>query len=75
MKTDSSFLVKTYSKSELAHLYCPDISLCSALRLFKTWIEQNKELHNKLIETGYKPRNRYFFPKQVELIKEYLGEP
>lgn len=75
MKEEYKFIVRTYAKSDLAHLYCPEVPLNSALRIFKSWINQNLELSEKLTQTGYKSRNRYFCPKQVEIIRDYLGEP
>lgn len=32
-------------------------------------------LLDALKSTGYKPYNRYFTPKQVEIIFQFLGEP
>ena len=34
-----------------------------------------KEQYDKLRETGYRPEQRIFTPRQVGLIIHYLGEP
>ncbi len=75
MNTDSIFIIRTYSKNELARMYCPALSLDSALRMFRTWIDTHPDLNERLVLTGYKPRNRYFTPRQVEMIRDCLGEP
>lgn len=75
MDTDYIFIIRTYPKNELARMYCPGLSLESALRMFRIWIDTHPELSQRLLMTGYKSRNRYFTPKQVEIIRECLGDP
>lgn len=75
MSETPTFVIRTYAKCELAHLYCPGLPIVSALKIFKSWIERHPTLEINLMETGYKRRNRYFSPKQVELILDCLGEP
>ena len=67
--------IKTYAKSELAQLYNPTMTIRCALRTFRQWILFNKELYSNLQNTGYHDSQRYFTPRQVELIFHYLGKP
>ena len=72
----TNFKIKTYGKSELAMLYFPTSnSYHSAVNHLMAWIRRNTELTGKLEETGYKKSAKYFTPKEVALVVEYLGEP
>ena len=75
IEDDFVFQIRTYKKKELAHLYCPDITERCAIRTLTRWIRRNKELYAALLHTGYTPRARTFFPKQVSVIVRYLDEP
>lgn len=68
--------VRSYTKSELAHLYNPSQSQICALRTLKKWVETHPVLKEKLRETGINYADiRIFTPLQVELIFTYLGRP
>lgn len=67
--------VKSYTKSELAHLYNPGMCYRSAMRTFRQWLLLNKQLCTRLEETGFRPTQHSFTPLQVELIFRYLGSP
>lgn len=41
----------------------------------RRWIIRCKELHQKLLLSGYSSTQRFFTPRQVRLIIRYLGEP
>jgi len=75
MRKETDFIVRTYKKSDLAHLYNPDTSILTALQLLKKWIRANEGLSCALAATGLKSTAKLYTPKQVELIVEYLGEP
>lgn len=75
MIKENDFIVKTYKKSDLAHLYNPDTSIVTALQLLKKWIRANGALSRELEMTGLKSTAKLYTPKQVGLIVEYLGEP
>lgn len=76
MKTiESAFVVRTYLKSELAHLYNPQLTLKNATQVLRRWINHNTELHQALIRSGYWEYNRSFTPRQVQIIIDLLGEP
>ena len=66
---ENYFIIRTYTKAELAHLYNPNVCLKVA------WIVCNLPLLNELEHEGYRARNRLLSPKQVATIVHYLGEP
>lgn len=70
-----SFLIRTYTKAELAHLYNPNVCLKVALQILRRWIIFNGSLLHELEQEGYRTRNRILSPRQVETIIRYLGEP
>lgn len=71
----STFIVRTYLKSELAHLYNPQFTVKNATQVLRRWILHNAELHAALLCQGYQDRNRSFTPRQTETIIHFLGEP
>lgn len=75
MKNEEDFRVRTYSKKELAYLYCPDATARCAIRTLTRWIKRNTELYSALLRTGYNVRARTFMPRQVDIIVHYLDEP
>lgn len=72
---ENIFIIRIYTKAELAHLYNPQLTTKSALQVLRRWILHNQELHNRLTRIGYQDRNRSFTPRQVETLVEFLGEP
>ena len=68
---ENYFIIRTYTKAELAHLYNPNVCLKVALQILRRWIVCNLPLLNE----GYRARNRLLSPKQVATIVHYLGEP
>ena len=67
--------VHSYSKSELARAYAPEIGDRSALNRLSRWMRQNEDLYLALLQTGYCPTQQIFTCKQVGLIFKYLGKP
>ena len=62
---ENLFIIRTYTKAELAHLYNPTVCIKVALQILRRWILFNLPLlHNRLLS-----------PKQVATIVQYLGEP
>lgn len=72
---DKKFIIRTYTKAELAHLYNPHLCLKAALQVLRRWILFNELLFSELTATGYRARNRILSPRQVEIIVRYLGAP
>ena len=63
------------SKTEMARLYGPGLKDGSALNRLADWMRRSPGLMDDLLETGYKPRQRLFTVRQVEIIFHYLGKP
>lgn len=72
MKTQ---LIKNYGRTELAQLYCPDITPDAAWRKLRQWIRTFPGLEERMAAIGYTKKNRSFTPAQVRMIVEALGEP
>ena len=62
-------------KSALAASYFPELASHQACNRLRRWIIRCTELYDNLRETGYRPEQRIFTPRQVGLIIHYLGEP
>ena len=62
-------------KSALAASYFPELASHQACNRLRRWSIRCTELHDKLLETGYRPEQRIFTPRQIRLIIHYLGEP
>ena len=43
---EEPFIIRSYRKSELAHLYNPDMPLVPAMRKMRYWIQRNPELYH-----------------------------
>ena len=67
---DQPFHICTYKKSELAHLYNPNVCLKVALQILRRWIVYNLPLLQELEQEGYRARNRLLSPRQVATIKK-----
>lgn len=67
--------LKSLSLKELSAKYFPDSLPSSGSKQLKRWIIRNTDLYVELEENGYTPRQRYFTPRQVELLYLHLGEP
>jgi len=61
--------IKTYSKTQLADMYKVDV------RTLVSWINRDKNLKKELEFMGYRPKQRYFNPKQVNKIFTHFGRP
>lgn len=55
-------------KSALAASYFPELASHQACNRLRRWIIRCTELYDKLRETGYRPEQRIFTPRQVGLI-------
>ena len=53
---EDSFLIRTYTKAELAHLYNPHVCLKVALQILRRWIIYNLPLLHELEQEGYRAR-------------------
>lgn len=71
----SSFVIRSYSKSELAMLYSPYITPKAAVRKLNRWIAFKPGLQARLLAGGLLPNAKCYTPLQVSVIVEALGEP
>jgi len=69
------FQICTYGFGELAQLYFPHIAKPSASRMFSQWIYTSPQILQKLIETDWKKRSKYFTPKQVKVLVGHFDPP
>jgi len=67
--------IKSYPKSELALLYFPDSEPHVALNRLNAWIKRCPPLVQALEACYQSKMAKYYHPKAVRLIVEYLGEP
>ena len=66
---------RSYGKSELAMLYFPDSDPHVALNRLNAWIRRCPPLVEALAGCSQGTHAKYFCPKAVRLITEYLGDP
>lgn len=69
------FRLRSYGRTELAQMYCPDLSAGAAWRKLRQWIELSPGLTDRLRSVGCTPRQRAWPPVAVRMIVEALGEP
>ena len=69
------FIIRTYTKKELALMYFPESMPRTAVNHLMVWICRCDPLWEELMKMGYCKTSKSFSPKQVKTIVEYLGEP
>lgn len=69
------FVLRAYTKAELAQLYSPTLSPELALQKLYRWIRKNAELTGALTQAGYNKYRHSFLKSEVRLIVRYMGEP
>nr|WP_287573856.1 DUF4248 domain-containing protein [Prevotella sp.] len=69
------FIIRSYTKKELALMYFPQSNPRTAVNHLMVWIHRCTPLWDELLQTGYKTTSKEFTPKQVRAIIEQLGEP
>lgn len=67
--------IRYYTKQEIALLYFPESSPEVANAHLRRWIQKRTPLYRKLLEVGYRKSDKGFFPRQVAIIFDFLGEP
>ena len=72
---EKKFETRTFGFGELAQLYFPHVTKASASRMFGIWISSSPELIRQLTKLDWKKRQRYFTPKQVNLLIEHFDPP
>ncbi len=69
------FIIRVYTKKELALMYFPNSSPRTAVNHLMSWIRRCTRLWEQLQATGYETTSKTFTPRQVKAIVELLGEP
>ena len=72
---DKIFQKRTYSKTELALMYCPHSTPSTALQCLTRWMKQCQPLMAELTTMGYNKYRHILFRREVEAIVRHLGEP
>ena len=68
-----SFVIRTYGRTELAQIYCPNLCPEAAFRKLKHWIDLCPDLRDGLSALGGSSRSRSYTPAQVRLIVAEVG--
>ncbi|WP_051220166.1 DUF4248 domain-containing protein [Prevotella sp. AGR2160] len=75
-QNNDTFPIHAYGKSELALLYFPTASSAhTAVNHLMSWIKRCTGLLEQLRAVGYQKTAKFFTPREVGLIVEYLGCP
>lgn len=72
---DRDFVIRAYTKKELALMYFPYSSPRTAVNHLMSWIRRCTCLWEQLQSMGYNINSKAFTPRQVRTIVEQLGEP
>lgn len=72
---EAKFVIREYSKVELALLYCPQMKVESATRKLNRWVRGNRPLMEELEKVGMHPKRWSYSAREVALIVQYLGTP
>ena len=72
---NDKFIIRTYTKKELALMYFSDSNPRTAVNHLMAWIHRCTPLWQQLQQTGYETTSKSFTPRQVKAIVEHLGEP
>ena len=69
------FVIRAYTKKELALCYFPNSNPRTAVNHLMSWIQRCAPLREQLQQMGYFSTSKAFTPRQVRAIVEMLGEP
>lgn len=72
---ESDFIVRSYTKAELAQLYSPGREPGAALQNLYRWMRKCTPLTAELHELGYDKHRHSFLKREVETIRKHLGDP
>ncbi len=70
-----NFVIRAYSKKELALLYFPDSMPRTAVNHLMGMIRRCDMLWDELQKMGYYTNRKTFTPREVATIVEWLGTP
>lgn len=69
------FIIRAYTKKELALMYFPDSAPRTAVNHLMAWIRRCTSLWQQLQQMDYSINSKTLTPRQVKAIVEQLGEP
>lgn len=72
---EEEFIIRQYTKKQLALMYFPESNPRTAVNHLMSWIRLCTPLGAELQAMGYQKMSKSFTPRQVKAIIEYLGEP
>lgn len=72
---EETFTIRPYLKSELAHMYNPQLPLVYAMQKLRGWIRNNRELSDAMYSGGEGKNDHSYSTRQVRLIIKYLNRP
>ena len=72
---EEPFIIRSYGKAELAHLYNPEMPVAAAMRKMRYWIQRNPELYKAMYQAGEARGDHRYTHRQVRLIVGILREP
>lgn len=64
----NSFVIRTYGRTELAQLYCPELCPEDTFRKLNRWIAFHPGLRENLSALGVSSRSRTYTPAQMRPI-------
>ena len=67
--------IRSYAKQELACMYFPEATPHTAVNRLTRWIRRCRPLRQQIRDCQLSKHAKFFTPKEVALIIEYLGEP
>lgn len=71
----TDFIIRAYTKKELALMYFPDSQPRTAVNHLMAWVRRCTPLREQLDLAGYYKDSKAFTPRQVRAIVDFLGEP
>lgn len=74
-EVEETFVIKSYLKADLAHLYHPNLPVPYAMSKLRSWIRKNKELYVRMYQGGEGKNDHSYTRRQVCLIIHYLDIP
>lgn len=72
---EPDFIIRSYTKAELAQLYSPGREPAAALQNLYRWMRKCTPLISELRQLGYDKYRHSFLKREVETIHKYLGDP
>ena len=72
---DKEFVIRTYTKRQLALMYFPGSKPRTAVNRLTLWIRRCEPLRQQLESMGYSSTCKAFTPREIRAIVNHLGPP